>query len=52
MALVCVPGEARTFEGHAFIVEAAVSLGGKDTKVSSRKGPKGNMIEELAGMLH
>ncbi len=25
-------GDVRTFEGHAFLVEAAVSLGGKDVK--------------------
>ncbi len=25
-------GDARVFEGHAFIIEAAVSLGGKDVK--------------------
>ena len=26
------PGDVRVFEGHAFIVEAAVSVGGKDMK--------------------
>ena len=31
-------GDVRTFEGHAFMVEAAVSLGGKDVKVWGRGG--------------
>jgi hypothetical protein len=26
----CAAGDVRVFEGHAFIVEAAVSLGGRD----------------------
>jgi DNA topoisomerase VI subunit B len=25
-------GDARVFEGHAFVVEAAVSIGGRDVK--------------------
>jgi hypothetical protein len=26
------PGDVRVFEGHAFVVEAAVSVGGRDMK--------------------
>jgi DNA topoisomerase VI subunit B len=31
--LLCIAGDVRVFEGHAFIVEAAVSLGGRKLKL-------------------
>jgi DNA topoisomerase VI subunit B len=29
---VCLAGDVRVFEGHGFVVEAAVSVGGRDMK--------------------
>lgn len=39
--VLCAQGDVRVFEGHAFIVEAAVSIGGRDMKPGGWGGHQG-----------